>query len=284
MFQKLIGYAMLLAGAAYGILLLKRAAGEKEALRNEEGDVRVLSPALAVIYFITTLGLSDFLMMTLLIRGLRLMEDKKIPGTLVAASITPGALMACVLLQAKEPAGMKTLLLCSAAILIAGKLGARLVGRIDAARIRSVMGIALIGSLAALILKMIVSRLAAGTITELSGAGLVIAVITTFCWGILSMLGVPCKPAATAVFLLLGMSPVATLTLLLVLGCLGPLGGAMDIYRMRNYHQKMTCCSVTAGSVGAALGCLFALSVNPAVLNILMILMLAVAIAATFKK
>ena len=74
------------------------------------------------------------------------------------------------------------------------------------------------------------------------------------------MLGVPMKPAGTAMFLLLGLSPLNTLTLLLVMCCIGPFGGAVPVLKSGNYHQKLVCAAVLGGSLGAVLGSLLALS------------------------
>ena len=283
MLQKVIGILLLVLGAAYGALIVSRALREKEAFRSENGNLKVIGPLEFVFYFIATLGLSDFLMQTLMIRGLKLADDKKIPGTLIAASVTPGAVIACFLLQAKDPVGIAMLLLCTAAIVPGAIVGAKIVGRIDGSRIRPVMAILLIVSMAALILKMIISESATGSVTALSGWKLAAAVAFAFLWGVINMLGIPMKAAGTAVFLLLGLSPVAALTMVLVMGCAGPLGGSYEVYKQQNYHQKTAFCSVIFGSAGAVLGSAFALSVDPLLLNILMLIMMLIAIISLLK-
>ena len=283
MLQKLIGILLLVPGIAFGCMIVMRAVREKEAFGQETGNLKIISLLEFAFYFIATLGLSDFLMQTLMIKGLRLTDDKKIPGTLIAASVTPGAVIACFLLQAKDPVGMAMLLLCTAAIIIGGLIGARIVGKIDGSRIRPIMAGLLIVSMAALILKMIVSESATGTVTVLTGGKLILAVLFAFLWGVINMLGIPMKAAGTAVFLLLGLSPVAALTMVLVMGCAGPMGGSFEVYRQRNYHQKTAFCSVIFGSAGAAMGSLFALSVDPLLLNILMLAMMLIAIISMLK-
>lgn len=283
MFQKAAGYILLTIGILFGIFILVKAAGSREEVRKEAGDIRLIGFIEVLIYFIATLGLSDFLMHTLEIRGLKLADDRRIPGTLLAAAVTPGAVMACYLLQSGKPAGAVTIVLCTAALLTGGVTGGMIIGRIDGSRIKKFMGIALIGSLAALILKMIVSGSAAGTLLELTGWRLVLAVLFSFFWGNLNMLGVPMKPAGTAVFLLLGLSPVAVLTLTLVMGCAGPMGGAPVVVKRGDYLQKVTVMAVTAGSAGAVLGGLFAVSVDPVILNVLMMIMLVIAIISMLR-
>ncbi|MBO5998123.1 MAG: hypothetical protein J6P87_00375 [Lachnospiraceae bacterium] len=283
MFQKVTGYLLLVIGILFGILVLVRAYRTRAAVSSEKGNIKLIAPVEIAIYFLATLGLSDYLLHTLEIRGMKLADSRKIPGTLVAAAVTPGAVMAFFMLQSDRPAGVVTIIACAVSMIIGTMTGGYIVGRMDGRKIRTFMGFALIGSLAALVIKMIVQKDAAGTLVELSGIRLIIAVLFSFVWGNMSMLGIPMKPAGTAVFLLLGLSPVATLTMTLVMGCTGPMGGAPVVYKRGDYHQKLTVCAVTFGSLGAVIGSVFALSVPAILLNILMMIMIVIAVISMLR-
>ena len=98
------------------------------------------------------------------------------------------------------------------------------------------------------------------------------------------MLGVPTKPAATALLLLLGMSPLSTLTLTLVLGCITPMSGGAAIVRSARYNRKMVLAAMTSGSAAAILGCILAVSLDAMLLNILLIAVMLIAIVSIFRK
>ena len=98
------------------------------------------------------------------------------------------------------------------------------------------------------------------------------------------MMGVPCKPVAAAMLLLLGLSPVATLTLTLVLGAIIPMSGGVSIVKGGLYNRKMTLAAMTAGSVAAVLGVMLAISMNQLLLNILLIIVMLIAVISIFKK
>ena len=283
MFQKIAGYVLLIAGISFGILVLIKAYRMRETVRGESGNVKLIAPVEILIYFLATLGLSDYLLHTLEIRGMKLADSRKIPGTLVAAAVTPGAVMAFSMLRSDRPAGVITIITCALSMIVGTMTGGFIVGRMDGRKIRTFMGFALIGSLAALIIKMIVQKDASGTMMELTGIRLLIAILFSFIWGNMSMLGIPMKPAGTAVFLLLGLSPVATLTMTLVMGCAGPMGGAPVVYKRGDYHQKLTVCAVTFGSAGAVLCSAFALSVPAVLLNILMMVMIVIAVISMLR-
>ena len=108
--------------------------------------------------------------------------------------------------------------------------------------------------------------------------------IIIFFTGIVNMFGVPMKATWTAIFLMFGLSPVSTLTMTLVLGCLSPLTGGFSIIRSGNYHQKTAVSAATAGALGAFLGVMFALSLAPLALNIILIGAMIIAIMAVELK
>ena len=86
------------------------------------------------------------------------------------------------------------------------------------------------------------------------------------------------KPTWTALFLILGLSPLSTLTMVQSVGYFGPLSGGFNIIKGGNYHQKMAVSAVIFGSIGAILGVLVALSISPQVLNIVLLVVMALTI------
>ena len=284
MLQRILGFVILLLGLVYALAMVRRALRDREALRAEAGALPLLCGLEAAIYFAATLGISDFLLNTLLLRRLRLTEDRKLPGSLVAAGLTPGAVIACILLQADHPAELLTVVLCSAGMAAGAFLGARLVGKLNGALIRKIMVVALICSLGALIAKMLLSAGAVGTAMGLSGWKLPAGLVFSFCAGAINMVGVPMKPALTAFFLLMGLSPLAALTVVLVMCCFSPLSGGIEVIRSGRYHQKTALAALSCGSLGALLGCLFTISVSAPVLNVLLIAVMLVAIVSMLRK
>lgn len=284
MAHQIIAWLLLGLGLVFGAVLLRRGWREREALRQERGRMWLLCALEVPIYFLATLGISDFLLHTLLLRRGRLTADENLPGTLIAAGLTPGAVIAFALLQGENPVELPTLLLCCAGIAGGSVLGARFVRRLDGGKIRRIMAVALIASMAVLILKLILSAGASGAATGLSPWFLALAVVFSLFWGAVNMVGVPMKAAGTAFFLLLGMSPLSTLTLVLVMGCLGPMSGSVEVIRGGRYHRKTVCAAVIFGSLGAVLGCLFTVAISPLALNVLLLAVMLVAIVTMLRK
>ncbi len=281
--QKVLGWILLTLGGFYGLLLLKNAADRREEFQQEPGSLRILALSEFITYFSATLGISDFLMNTLTAKKFHLTTDKTLPGTLVTCGLVPGPVIAFFLLQVENPVDSRTILPCMTAIIIGSVTGGQLVSRLDGTTLKTVMKYALIASLAALIVRITVAKGAAGTATSLSSGKLIIAVVFCFQWGVLSFFGIPCKPAGTALFLLMGLSPIAVLTMILVVGCLSTMGGGYTVIRNHLYHQKMACSSVIFGTLGAIAGSLFAVSISSTVLNILLLAVMVTAIVTMFR-
>ena len=98
------------------------------------------------------------------------------------------------------------------------------------------------------------------------------------------MMGVPCKPIAVTMLLLLGLSPVAALTLTIVLGVIVPMSGGVSIVRGGLYNRKMVLAAMTAGSAAAVLGVMLAISMDQLLLNILLIIVMLIAVISIFRK
>lgn len=277
-----IGGIFLIPGLCYACLLAIHLLRHRETIAGRGRELLPLFLCEFVIFFLCTLGISDFLLNTLLLRRKRLCGDREIPPTLIAATIVPGALIAFRFLSGSEPVDPATLLLWIAALAVGGRIGGRLVGSLSGPRIRKWSGYALILSLAALIVRMLLSG-RIGTKTGLSGIGLVPLSCIALMIGIVNMLGVPSKPFAAAVLLLFGLSPVSVLTLTLVLGCVIPMSGGYRIIREEAYHSGTVFAAMTFGSAGALFGCLFTISLSPMLLNCILILVMLIAIRSSFS-
>lgn len=282
--QKIIGTAFLVCGLCYAFFMGRSIYRNKDKMKEEQGSIPVLLGLEFVIYFLCTLGVSDFLLNTLTVKRLRLADDKSLPSCLIASTIVPGAFIAFSFLKAENSVDWLTLVLWMVCLAVGGIFGAKAVDRMDGALIKKVMGIALICSLVALVVKMIVTSGASGESTGLAGAKLIIMCVMCLIIGFINMLGVPTKPAATALLLLLGLSPLTTLTLTLVLGCITPMSGGASIVRSARYNKKMVLAAMTAGSAAAILGCILAISLNALLLNIILICVMIIAIVSIFRK
>lgn len=283
MFQQVLAYIILLAGLIYAAVIIKIIYAGKDQLGKVPGDLRQLSIFEFIIFLLSSFGITDYTMQTILGKKLRIITDEELPGTVVGCSLVPGAILGFFLLRTGDYVEIKTLLACGIPVAIGSILGSNLAGRLDGKTIKSIMRIALILSLVFLIIRMIISRGVTGNASGLTGTKLIVVAVLCFFTGLINMFGIPMKPTRTAIFLIAGLSPLTTLTLVLVLGALSPLAGGIEVLRRDNYQRKMVLASVVFGSIGAVLGIAFAISIPAAILNIVLIAVMVFAIVIMFR-
>lgn len=273
--QSIVAFAILLLGVVYGMVLLAAARREKDAVRREPGAFWQHGLCQGIVYFFTTMGFPDFLLNTALLRKLEWVEDRLLPGTLVTCSLVPGSVIAFVYLQNGTAIDLLLLFSCMGAIALGSFTGARVVTQLRGETIRTIMGAAMLFSMAALLLKMAISSGAAGTATALSLMQLAIALPIVFFFGFINMFGVPMKPPAIALFLLLGLSPMATLTLVMAMGIASPLAGGVRVLRSELYGKKSALAALSFGTAGVLLGAAFTITLDAAVLTAILLLIMA---------
>lgn len=276
MLQTAVASALLCFGILYGAALLVSAWKNRVAVRREAGALWQHGICQAAVYFFTTMGFPDFILNTLLLKKLGWVEDRRLPGTLVACALMPGAVIAFVYLQNGTRIDSLLLLSCMGAIALGSFTGARVMTALSGRTLRLVMGVAMLFSMAALLLKLVVSSGAAGTATALSAPQLALALPIVFLLGFINMFGVPMKPPAIALFLLLGLSPMATLTLMLAMGIASPLAGGIRVVRSGLYQKKSALASLSFGVVGVLLGAAFTVMLDATVLTGILLLILAI--------
>ena len=284
MFQQVLSYIFLAAGFIFGAAILYLIRRDRDIMRSEQGSLPFLAIMETIIFIIASVGISDYLQNTLLFKYAKLGDDKVLPGTLVACGLVPGAIIGFSLLKSGDPLDPLMMVACGGCVLAGSFTGSRLVGKFDSAKIRKIMQVALIASFVLVIVKTVVSAGVAVTAASLPMGKLILAAALCFATGAIKMFGIPMKPTWTAMFLILGLSPIVTLTLVLVVAGLCPLSGGINVLKRGVYHRKQVFCAVIFGSLGALIGTILAVSIPANILNIVLLGVMLVAIVTMFKK
>lgn len=283
--QEILGYIFLALGAIWAAVLLAIILRQKQTIRDEAGkSLPTMLITESVVYFLVTMGISDFLMNTIVFNRYKSGDTAILPGTVNLCAIVPGTIVAFTYLRSAEPLETTTLIICTACMIIGAVFGSIFLTGIDGSKLKKIIAAALVFSMCALIVKMIVSAGTTGSASGISGARLIIAVLVCLLCGLLNVMGVPCKPTLTALFLLLGLSPMCTLTLVLVMCGFSPLVAGIKFVRNGKYHKRTVLSALTAGTVTAVFGCLVMISLPALALNIVLLCVMLIAIISMFKN
>lgn len=262
------------ASLFYFISYLRMFLRERKDILEEPGRPLTLSLLCFVIYFLQALGFPDYALGTVCYRKMKLVDDRRLPGTLVTATIMPGALTAITFLRSGS-ADVSTTLLCVAVEAAGSILGARLVQRMSGDQIRKALGVLMAAAVIVFLVKSCFQP--SGSLSGLSAGKLAIALPALFVLGAFNMIGVPMKTTSLLLLLLLGMSPLGALTISLTMGSIGPMMGGLQVLKSGNYQKKITVYAATVGLAAAFIGSRFALSVNPTVFTVALVLIMCYA-------
>ncbi len=253
---------------------------QREAYLAAPGG-KLVGPLCVGIFFGQALGFPDYVLGTILYRKLGWVEDENLPGTLLMATIVPGALASVTFLR-DGSAALETVLLCTLFEAAGSLLGSRLVQKFNGEQVRKTLGRLLVVAVAAFIVKAILDP--AGAHSGLSGWQYAVALPCMFALGVVNMMGVPMKPFSMLLLLLLGLTPTATITVMLTMGVIGPMMGGMQVVRGERYQKRIAFSAATFGLLGACAGSLVALSLNDTVYTVLLILIMLYAAYTLLKK
>lgn len=256
MIVKLVMGAILALGLTYVCTLIPELRRHRAELAAEPGKNWQLGGITFLIQAIATLGVSDFAMSTPIYRGMKLVDDGRLPGTLVTACAVP---MTCISLLyiSSNPIEPWTLLLCVLFQAAGSVVGVRLVSRLRADVIRRVMGIAITASAAIMLVRMLGFLGGSGSLNGFSVGMLCWMLPVVFLLGALNMIGFGVKAPLMALYLTMGLSPLCVLPLVMSGCCCGSISGAIGYVRSGKYQRRIAAVSAVCGTVGVFVGAQF---------------------------
>ena len=247
---------ILLVNSVFVLRFLTDLVKHKQALKTESGHPLLLATALALIFFLSTLGISDFALSTLFYRKMKLVHDKMLPGTLNVQCVIPVAVMALVYISVIK-VDVLTLVVCIIAQIIGAYYGPRFVIKFSANTIKKLMGIGLI--LASLFILAGKFNLMphGGTAMALSYYKLVVAALCLFIFGALNNVGIGSYSPTMVTIYALGLNPVAAFPIMMSASACSVSMGSMQFIKYGHYQRKLSLFAAIFGVLGVLLGVYF---------------------------
>ncbi|WP_062532083.1 sulfite exporter TauE/SafE family protein [Jeotgalibaca dankookensis] len=245
----------------------------KGEVMNEPANNIALPFASFFTFLLSTFGISDFAIGTVLYRKLNWVSLKKLPGTLNAQCVIPVAVMALSYITSIE-VGVKTLAVCIVSQVIGAYIGPRFVVKLPEKTIKQFVSIGL--TIAALLIlagkfNLIPSN---GTATELYGIKLVTAAVLLFAYGALNNIGIGSYALTMATVYALGMNPAAAFPIMMGACTFSVPIGSMQFVKFGEYSRKITLSAATFGVLGVLTAVYFVKSLNTGMLQWLVIVVL----------
>lgn len=270
MISRILIGAILLYATLYAAKLFRDLAAHREMVKAEAGNFWGLSALTAGIQCLAAFGISDFAISIPFYKKLRLVDDGRLPGTLVTAGVIPGVVL-CILYIMSGEADIATVVLCALAQSLGAVLGVKLVAGLRAETVRKAMGWAMAALTAVVLLRRLLQGEATGTAAGLTPAQLLMVLPVIFLLGVVNMVGFGSKAPASALLLGLGLSPKAALTIIMSNACFGGISGGLRYIGIGRYQRKLTLASSTCALLGVFVGAQFVHSVSMSALQRVMI-------------
>ena len=281
--HKILAFIVFIPGIIYAVALIKGALSKENGMKGEKGSFAFMAAFEAGAYFLGTMGFSDYIFNSLILKKKKWAEDKRMVGTMVACCIVPNTIIASTYLRNGGNVSIVLLMICICCVAFGSFMGSRVMSVVKESTLKIFIGIAMTVSVCALLFKMFFGAGFTSVGADVSTVKLFIIAPVVFVLGFINMFGIPMKPTSTALFLLLGLEPMSALTLMTAMSIASPLSGGIKVVKSGNYNKKFAFAAVTFGTLGAIIGTRFTVSLNANVLNIILIIMLIVATISMLK-
>jgi len=281
---KILIYAFALLILVYASILGRDLWKNRGRIKAEKGNALAICAATACIQFLATFGISDFSVSIPIYRGAKWVEDQRLPGTLLNAAVVPGAVIAMLYISGTV-VETATLLVCIIAQSLGAAIGGRVVSNMKGENIKKAMAIALLASVAVIVIRTLSSGAEGGSLNGfgIGTLGWLIPVYILF--GVATTLGFGVKALSMALLLTLGLRADCVLPVVLSSCGFGSCSGAIQFIKKDRYQRKIALCSSIAGVVGVVIGASFVKGLPVDVLQWIMVgVMLYTAVTMLLPK
>lgn len=261
MIVKILLLVIILINLYFAVVLFQDMKGNLKNAMAEKGHPVFYTVLGFVSMFLSTLGISDYAINTLVYRGTKTVEDRLIPPTLNTEAALPCMVMALCYISTVE-CDPVTLIVLVIAQTIGSILSPRIVSKLPADVIRWFMGIGL-GVAAVMIFGNQVGIFpSGGNLTGLTGAKLIIAATCMFLLGAFNNIGIGAFAPTTALVYALGVSPLVAFPIMMGACACSLAVGAAEFVRLKNYARKPTLLFIIPGILGVLCAAYIVTSIN----------------------
>lgn len=255
------------------IVFVKDLLSHKEEFKAEKGNNKWLPFTSFFMFFLSTFGISDFAIGTVLYPKLEWTTMKKLPGTLNTQCVIPVAAMALSYISSVD-VGIKTLAVCIIAQVIGAYLGPKFVVKLPEDTIKKFVGVGLIIAAFLIFAGQVNWIPSNGTATELYGGKLILAAALLFLYGALNNIGIGSYALTMVTVYLLGMDPIAAFPIMMGACTFSVPIGSVQFVKLDQYSRKITFFAATFGVLGVLVAVFLVKSLNTYLLKWLVIIVL----------
>ena len=266
MFIKLYYAVIAVVNLWFVVLLFHKAWTDRRELLSGPGNPVLLAIYSALLQFLAAFGISDFSVSIVVYRKFHLVDDRKLPGTLLTACVIPVTVMAVGYL-ATIRIEETTLMVCVICGLAGALAGSSFITRLKPSAIKLLLVLALLAAGVLGLFRMLGIVPSGGTAHGFEGWKLWLTGAVTFALSGLSMGGFAVTALLLSFFYAMGLDPMAAFPLAMGTCTISCATGGIRYIKSGQFSLKIALFSTIFGAIGAFIAVRFVHSLNVTVLQ-----------------
>jgi uncharacterized membrane protein YfcA len=236
-----------------------------------------------VTFFLSTFGISDFAISTVIFRQFKWVEDVRLPGTLNTECVVPVAVMALAYISSIQ-VDLTTLVVCIAAQVVGAYIGPRFVVRMNVNLIKRFIIVGLVVAAAMILLGKYRLLPAGGEATGLQGGKLILAGVLLFVYGALNNVGIGSYAPTMATVYALGLNPAVAFPIMMGACTFSVPISSIQFVKFDAYSRKITLFTSTVGLVGVLIAVFIVKSLDVEMLKWVVAVVILIAAASMIHE
>lgn len=283
MIVKVVLALIVVVNAVFALTFIKDLIAHKEEAKAEPGNPVAQAVSAFVIFFFSTLGISDFAISASVYPKLKWVDDKKLPGTMNAQCVIPVAVMALVYISAIK-VSFVTLVVAILTQVAGAYLSPRYVVKLPVKTIKRFVAAGLFIAAILILAGKFGLYPSGGEEIGLTGIKLVTLGILSFVYGALNNIGIGSYALTMATVYALGLSPAIAFPIMMGACTFSVPVGSIQFIKLDSYSRKITAFAATFGVAGVLIAAYAVKSMNVSALQWIVVVVILYSAVTTFMS
>jgi uncharacterized membrane protein YfcA len=273
MILKVLLLFVIIINGLFAVTFIRDLIKNRGMFMKEDGNPIVMAISSFIIFVLSTFGISDFAVSTVLYRKMKFVNDKKLPGTLNTQCVLPVAAMALIYISSIE-VEITTLLVCIIAQVIGAYIGPRFVVKMNVTSIKKFISVGLIIAAVLILMGKFGVYPSGGEAVGLTGWKLVMLGVLSLLFGAFNNVGIGSYALTMATVYALGLNPAVAFPIMMGACTFSVPVGSMQFIKLDSYSRKVTFFTSTFGVLGVIVAAYVVKSLNVGMLQWVVVVVL----------
>lgn len=273
MILKVLLLFVIIINGLFAVTFIRDLIKNKGMFMKEDGNPIVMAISSFIIFVLSTFGISDFAVSTVLYRKMKFVNDKKLPGTLNTQCVLPVAAMALIYISSIE-VEITTLLVCIIAQVIGAYIGPRFVVKMNVTSIKKFISVGLIIAAVLILMGKFGVYPSGGEAVGLTDWKLVMLGVLSLLFGAFNNVGIGSYALTMATVYALGLNPAVAFPIMMGACTFSVPVGSMQFIKLDSYSRKITFFTSTFGVLGVIVAAYVVKSLNVGMLQWVVVVVL----------